>query len=504
VTESEAVKKIDAKGIGLAGHFPYRSGIHPGMYTVKPWTVRQYSGFGNPDEANQRFRDLLEAGATGLSVAFDLPTQMGLDPDNPLSYGEVGRVGVSICRLNDMRKLFDSIPLDQISTSMTINATAPILLLMYQIVAEERGNELINLRGTVQNDILKEFIARGTHIFPEEFSLRLTCNLFNHCLEVLPNWNPISISGYHMEEAGASNIQEIAFTFANAIEYIKKLQDYGLSIDEVAPHFSFFFSAKVALIQETAKFRAAREAWARIVHERFGSSSEKSHKLRFHTQTAGSELFATIPELNLTRVTIQAIAAVLGGTQSLHANSFDEAIGLPSQFSSELAALTQKIISLESDLAEFVDPFAGSYVVESLTSEYVDKILSLISEIDAMGGALSAIKIGYQKQEIHKNAYALSAKIEQKEKKFAHTGFSQKRNSDFAQDHNKWTWTPPNLDELAAYKKSRDARQIASRLTGIEYAVKSNLDLMEPIKNALISGATLGEIVDSMKVGIGK
>jgi methylmalonyl-CoA mutase N-terminal domain/subunit len=482
-----------------AGQYPYRSGIHSEMYTIKPWTIRQYAGFGEAGETNKRFRELISAGVTGLSVAFDLPTQMGLDPDHPLSLGEVGRVGVSICHLQDMRKLLEDIPLDEISISMTINSTAPIILLMYQIVAEEQGVDLNKLRGTVQNDVLKEFIARGTQIFTPEVSLELTGMLFKYCVQNLPSFNPISVSGYHMEEAGASPEQEIGYAFANAIAYLNHFRNLGLAIDEIAPKFSFFFSSKISIIQEVAKFRAAREVWARIIHETFGSNSQRSMKMRFHTQTAGSELFANYPELNLSRVTLQALAAVLGGTQSLHTNSYDEAIALPSNYAAVLATQTQKVLLLESDLNKYVDPFEGSTVVEKLTDELVSDIFKIISEINDLGGAVEAVKQNYQKANIAKKSYETRMEIENGSRVFAHTHseLPKEKSENFIGDT--WSWSAPEPDQLKQFKSNRDQKALNFHLNSITEAIALGNDVMFQIKCSLKVGATVGEIVEAIK-----
>jgi methylmalonyl-CoA mutase N-terminal domain/subunit len=484
-----------------AGFFPYRSGIHSNMYKSKPWTIRQYAGFGDPKDTNQRFKQLIATGATGLSVAFDLPTQMGIDPDNDLARGEAGRVGVSISKLDDMRELLHGIPIEKISTSMTINSTAPILLLMYQIIAEERGISPTALRGTVQNDLLKEFISRGTQVFSPDFSMRLTSNLIKYSLENLPNWNPISISGYHMEEAGADQVQEIAYAFSNAIEYLKSLQSVGLEVQDTAPRFSFFFASKVDLINEVAKFRAAREVWAKLIRYRFGCETEQAMKLRFHCQTAGSELFAQSPELNISRVTIQALSAVFGGAQSIHTNSFDEAIGLPSTLGSTIATQSQKVILLESGLANYVDPFEGSRIVEALTEKLIGKIEEEIERIDQLGGALAAVKINYQKQEISRNAFQHAMNIENGATVFGHTSQFELTDSDSIDTRSDWTWTPPNLDVLAEHKSSRDQSALLETLERISRAVKFEEDLMLPIKNSLLVGATVGEIVQALRDG---
>ncbi len=351
------------------GEFPYTRGVYPSMYTGRPWTMRQYAGFGTAAESNERYKQLLAAGTTGLSVAFDLPTQMGMDSDSDLAHGEVGKVGVAIDSIEDMRTLFNDIPLDQVSTSMTINSPAAILLLMYQLVAEENGIDASALNGTIQNDILKEYIARGTYIYPPKESIRLITDIFSYCKTELPTWNTISISGYHMAEAGANPAQEIAFTLSNGKAYVQAAIDAGLDVDDFAPRLAFFFVSRTSFLEEVAKFRAARRMWARIMRDEFGAKNPKSHMLRFHTQTAGVQLTAQQPEVNLVRVAVQGLAAVLGGTQSLHTNSFDEAIALPTEKAARLALRTQQVLAYETDVTATVDPFAGSYVVESMTDE---------------------------------------------------------------------------------------------------------------------------------------
>src|SRR5256885_11413161 len=358
-----------AERLAEPGGYPYARGVYPTMYTERPWTMRQYAGFGTAAESNARYHQLLAAGTMGLSVAFDLPTQMGYDSDNPIAHGEVGKVGVAIDSIDDMRQLFHGIPLDQVTTSMTINAPGAILLLLYELVAEEQGVGGPALNGKIQNDILKEYIARGTYIFPPKPSLRLVADTFAYCRKEIPRWNTISISGYHMAEAGATPVQEIAFTLANGVAYVRAALDAGLAVDDFAPRLSFFFVARTTLLEEVAKFRAARRIWARIMRDEFGARDPKSWMLRFHTQTAGVQLTAQQPEVNLIRVTTQAIAAILGGTQSLHTNSYDEAIALPSEKAARLALRTQQVLANETDLTATVDPFAGSYVVEAMTDQ---------------------------------------------------------------------------------------------------------------------------------------
>ena len=401
-----------AEKLGQPGAYPFTRGVYPGMYTSRPWTMRQYAGFATAEDSNQRYHELIEAGTTGLSVAFDLPTQMGYDSDAPLAHGEVGKVGVAIDSIEDMRTLLRGIPLDSVSTSMTINAPAALLLLLYQLVAEEQGVPPAALTGTIQNDILKEYIARGTYIYPPGPSLRLVADTFGYCRAEIPRWNTISISGYHMAEAGATPVQEIAFTLANAKEYVRAALRSGLAVDEFGPRLSFFFVARTTLLEEVAKFRAARRLWARIMRDEFGAADPRSQMLRFHTQTAGVQLTAQQPEVNLARVTIQALAAVLGGTQSLHTNAYDEAIALPSQKAARLALRTQQVLAYETDLTATVDPFAGSYAVESMTDDVADAAGQLIDRVEDLGGAVAAIEQGFQKAEIERSAYQVTREID--------------------------------------------------------------------------------------------
>ena len=383
--------------VGEPGEFPFTRGVYPTMYTQRPWTMRQYAGYGTATESNTRYHQLLRAGQSGLSVAFDLPTQMGYDSDEAIAQGEVGKVGVAIDSIEDMRRLFDKIPLDEVSTSMTINAPAAMLLLLYQLVGEEQGVPGAKLTGTVQNDVLKEYIARGTYIYPPAHSLRLTSDIFAYCKAEIPRWNTISISGYHMAEAGANPVQEIAFTLTNGVQYVQAAIDAGMAVDEFAPRLSFFFVARTTLLEEVAKFRAARRIWARMMVERFGARNPKSLMLRFHAQTAGVQLTAQQPELNLIRVTAQAIAAIFGGAQSLHTNAYDEAIALPTEKAARLALRTQQVLAHETDLTATVDPFAGSYAVESMTDEIEAAAVALIEKVDELGGAAHAIEVGFRK-----------------------------------------------------------------------------------------------------------
>src|ERR1044071_1963304 len=401
--------------VGSPGEFPYTRGIYPNMYRGRFWTMRQYAGYATAEESNARYKYLLAHGTTGLSVAFDLPTQIGLDSDDPLSAGEVGKVGVAIDSLEDMERLFDDIPLDQVSTSMTINATASILLCLYLAVARKQRVPFEKVRGTLQNDILKEYIARGTYIYPPEPSLRLVTDIFAFCAREVPNWNTISISGYHIREAGSTAVQEVAFTLANGITYVEAALSAGLEIDDFAPRISFFFNSHNNLLEEIAKFRAARRLWARIMHDRFGARDPRSLMLRFHTQTAGSTLTAQQPEVNVVRTTMQALAAVLGGTQSLHTNAMDEALALPTEDAARLALRTQQVIAFESGVADTVDPLAGSFAIEELTNEIEQRVIDYLDKIDAIGGTLHAIESGYIQREIQNSAYEYQRAVETKD-----------------------------------------------------------------------------------------
>ena len=402
--------------VGYPGEYPYTRGVQPNMYRGRLWTMRQYSGYASPEESNKRYRYLLDEGQTGLSIAFDLPTQTGYDSDHPLATGEVGRAGVPISSLLDMETLFDGIPLDKISTSMTINSTASILLALYIAVAKKQGVDPKTLNGTIQNDILKEYIARGTHIYPPAPSMRLVTDVFKYCREHVPRWNTISISGYHMREAGATAIQELAFTFSNAIAYVDAAVGAGLDVDDFANRLSFFFVAQSNLFEEAAKFRAARRMWAKIMRERFGAKNPRSWMLRFHTQTAGVTLTAQQPDNNVIRTTVQALSAILGGTQSLHVNSRDEALSLPTEESVQISLRTQQILAHESGVTETVDPLAGSYYVENLTDRLEAAAFEYIDEIDRMGGAVSALESGYQTREIHESAFKHQREVESEDR----------------------------------------------------------------------------------------
>jgi methylmalonyl-CoA mutase N-terminal domain/subunit len=462
--------------------------------------MRQYAGFGDAAESNRRYHDLIKAGSTGLSVAFDLPTQMGYDSDHELAHGEVGKVGVAIDTVDDLRDLFNGIPLDQISTSMTINAPAATLLLMYQIIAEENGINPKNLTGTIQNDILKEYISRGTYIFPPTASLRLTTDIFQYCNDELPKWNTISISGYHMSEAGATPSQEIAFTLANGIEYVRTAIAAGLDIDDFGPRLAFFFVSRTTLLEEVAKFRAARRIWARIMKEEFGAKDPKSQMLRFHTQTAGVQLTAQQPEVNLMRITVQALAAIFGGTQSLHTNSYDEAIALPTEKAARLAVRTQQILAYETDVTNTVDPFAGSYAVEAMTDEIESEILRLMSKIEALGGARAAVEVGYQKNAIEESAYDYALQVEKAERVIV--GVNK---FEIAQEEK---YQPLRVDpkieaqqiaKLAKVRASRDNKAVEAALAQLSEAAQSSANVLYPMKKALTLKATGGEIADTLR-----
>jgi methylmalonyl-CoA mutase N-terminal domain/subunit len=483
--------------LGYPGEFPFTRGIQPTMYRGRFWTMRQYAGFGTAEETNTRFKLLLEAGQTGLSTAFDLPTQMGYDSDHAMAQGEVGRVGVAIDTLADMRRLLDGIPLDRVSTSMTINATASTLLALYIAVADERGIPRGKLSGTIQNDILKEYIARGTYIYPPEPSLRLITDIFAFCNAEVPRWNTISISGYHIREAGSTAAQEIAFTFADAVEYVKRALDAGLEVDRFAPRLSFFFASHNDLFEEVAKFRAARRLWARVMKERFGASDE-SAKLRFHTQTGGVTLQAQQPLNNVVRVTVQALAAVLGGTQSLHTNGYDEALSLPTAQAATLALRTQQVLAYESGAGDTVDPLAGSYFVEALTTAVEEKAREYLEKIDEMGGAAEAI--AYMQEEIHRAAYAHQIAVEEGDKtivgvnKFA----TEEASVDLAQPDFS-ALERSQRAQLAEVRASRDNAEVAARLEAIRSAARGTENLMPRIIDAVKAMCTLGEIGDALR-----
>lgn len=483
------------KELGFPGNYPFTRGVQPSMYRGRLWTMRQYAGYATAEESNARYRYLLDQGQTGLSVAFDLPTQIGYDADDPMAQGEVGKVGVSISSVEDMETLFKDIPLDKVSTSMTINAPAAILLAFYIAIAKRQGVPLNQLRGTIQNDILKEYVARGTYIFPPEPSMRLITDVFKFCKGEIPRWNTISISGYHIREAGSTAAQEVAFTLANGIAYIQAAIDAGLEVDDFASQLSFFFNAHNNFLEEIAKFRAARRLYARIMRERFGAKNKKSCRLRFHTQTAGSTLTAQQPENNIVRVTLQALAAVLGGTQSLHTNSMDEALWLPTEKSVRVALRTQQIIAYESGVADTVDPLAGSYVIESLTDQ-IEKIAEdYIEKIDAMGGALSAINNGFMQREIQDAAYKVQRAVESGEEIVVGV-------NDFQVDEEielESLKVDLKVEEdqkarLSALRESRDNDKVTELLGTLEAAAKSDTPLMPLFIECVEHDVTLGEI----------
>ena len=486
--------------LGRPGEYPFTRGVYSRMYVDRPWTMRQYAGFASAAESNRRYHQLIEAGTTGLSVAFDLPTQMGYDSDAQVAHGEVGKVGVAIDSISDMRTLFSGIPLDQVSTSMTINAPAAVLLLMYQTVGEEQGAQPGQLTGTIQNDVLKEYIARGTYIYPPRPSLRLVADTFAYCRTELPRWNTISISGYHMAEAGATPVQEIAFTLANAREYVRAALGSGLDIDDFAPRLSFFFVARTTLLEEVAKFRAARRLWAHIMRHEFRAEDPRSQMLRFHTQTAGVQLTAQQPEVNLVRVSLQALAAVLGGTQSLHTNSFDEALALPSAKAARLALRTQQVIAYESDLAATADPFAGSYAIESMTDEIEAAAEDLMDRIEEMGGAAAAIERGFQKAEIEGAAYQVAREIDTGERVIV--GVNR-----FIADGEE-PYQPLRVDpsieaeqaeRLARLRQTR-AQVAASRaISVLKTTAEGTGNVLYPLRDALRADATLGEVCDALR-----
>ena len=489
-----------ASQLGLPGEYPFTRGVYPTMYTGRPWTMRQYAGFGTAAESNARYRELLAAGTTGLSVAFDLPTQMGYDSDHPLAHGEVGKVGVAIDSIDDMRLLFDGIALDEVSTSMTINSTAAILLLLYELVAQEQGVPGTALNGTIQNDVLKEYIARGTYIYPPAQSLRLITDIFTYCRQSIPKWNTISISGYHMAEAGATPVQEVAFTLADGIAYVQAALDSGQDIDEFAPRLAFFFVSRTTFLEEVAKFRAARRMWARIMRERFGAKDPKSWMLRFHTQTAGVQLTAQQPEVNLVRVAVQGLAAVLGGTQSLHTNSFDEAIALPTAKAARLALRTQQVLAYETDVCGTVDPFAGSYVVESLTDELESAASALIQRIDDLGGAVAAIEQGFQKSEIERSAYEVAQQIDAGDRVIVGVNrFTVESEERYEPMRVNPAIEVEQTERLRALRANRDQAQVDAALAQIRQAAEGTANLLPPMRAALQARATVGEVSDALR-----
>jgi methylmalonyl-CoA mutase, N-terminal domain len=489
-----------ADRLGEPGEFPFTRGVYRTMYTERPWTMRQYAGFGSAAESNARYHQLLRAGTTGLSVAFDLPTQMGMDSDAPLAHGEVGKVGVAIDSIADMRLLLAGIPLGEVSTSMTINAPAAVLLLLYQLVAEEQGVPGEELNGTIQNDVLKEYIARGTYIYPPPQSLRLVTDTFAYCRAEIPRWNTISVSGYHMAEAGATPAQEVAFTLADGVAYVQAAVDAGLKVDDFAPRLAFFFVSRTAFLEEVAKFRAARRIWASIMRDEFGAKDPRSQMLRFHTQTAGVQLTAQQPEVNLVRVAVQALAAALGGTQSLHTNSFDEAIALPTEKAARLALRTQQVIAYETDITATVDPFAGSYAIEAMTDEIEACVRGLMRQVADLGGAVAAIENGFQKREIEHSAYAIAQEIDSAERVVV--GVNRFRVD--ADERYEPLRVNPKIEaeqkqRLAALRADRDTPTVGERLVALRHAAEGHDNVLYPMREALRARATVGEVCDALR-----
>jgi methylmalonyl-CoA mutase N-terminal domain/subunit len=499
-TEEDLAGFDPAEKLGRPGSFPYTRGVRADMYRGRLWTMRQYAGFGTAEATNERFKFLLGAGQTGLSCAFDLPTQMGLDSDHPRAEGEVGKVGVAIDSLADMRLLLAGLPLDQVTTSMTINSTAAILLLLYELVAEEQGVDGSKIGGTIQNDILKEYVARGTYVYPPRPSMRLVVDTFAYCAEHVPQWNMISISGYHIREAGSTAVQEIAFTLANGIAYVEAALAAGLKVDDFAPRLSFFWNAHNNLFEEVAKYRAARRMWARIMTDRFGATDERSKLLRFHTQTGGSTLTAQQPENNIVRVTLQALAAALGGTQSLHTNGFDEALGLPTERAAKLALRTQQVVGYESGVADTVDPLAGSYFIETLTDEVERGAQDYLDRIDALGGAVAAIEARFMQDEIESAAYAFAKAVDDNEKVVV--GVNK-----FVDDaHEPSEVFPIDVElqrsQVARTQKvraERDQARVDAALADVRTAAQGTANVLPPMKEALRAMATLGEVSDVLR-----
>jgi methylmalonyl-CoA mutase, N-terminal domain len=490
----------DHTQLGYPGEYPFTRGIQPTMYRSRLWTMRQYAGFASAEESNKRYHFLLAQGTTGLSVAFDLPTQMGYDADHPLSVGEVGKVGVSISSLEDMETLLHGLPLDRISTSMTINATASILLALYIAVAKKQGAEVRKLSGTVQNDVLKEYIARGTYIYPPQHSMRIVTDMFRYCAEHLPRWNTISISGYHVREAGATAVQEIAFTLSNAISYVQAAVDAGLNVDTFAGQLSFFFNSHNNLFEEVAKFRAARRMWAKIMRERFHAQDPRSMMLRFHTQTAGSTLTAQQPDNNIVRTAYQALSAVLGGTQSLHTNSKDEALSLPTEDAARVALRTQQILAYETGVADVVDPLAGSYYVEALTNKIEEEAWKYIAQIDALGGSVRAIERGFMQAEIEQAAYDYQQALDsQRAIVVSVNRFVQEDEQRPILLHVDPEVGKQQTAKLAALRQRRDNEQVQQVLGALERAAAGSDNLLPPIIAAVEAYATLGEISDAMR-----
>jgi methylmalonyl-CoA mutase N-terminal domain/subunit len=484
--------------LGEPGSFPFTRGIHEGMYRDRLWTMRQYAGFATPEDTNQRYRYLTEHGSTGLSMAFDLPTQLGRDSDDPLCRGEVGRTGVPIDTIEDMRICFDQISLDEVSTSMTINAPAAILLLLYELVGAEQGVPSEKLRGTVQNDVLKEYMARGNYIYPPEATMRLTTDIFEYCRENVPRWNTISISGYHIREKGCSAVQEVAFTLSNAIAYVEAALERGLKIDEFAPRLAFFFNGHNNVFQEVAKFRAVRRMWAKIVKERFGAQDESSMKIRFHTQTGGVTLQAQQPEVNIIRVALQGFAAVCGGTQSLHTNGFDEALALPTERSARIALRTQQVLAHESGAADTVDPFAGSYFVESLTDEIEQRSWELMEKVEQLGGSVEALE--FMQREIEESAASYHERYKTGQDVIVGVN---KYVTDQVDDVDILRVDPEaeerQLTRLAAFKEGRDQAVTDAKLEALRDVARGDGNLLHPIRDALAADASIGEVCGAMR-----
>jgi methylmalonyl-CoA mutase, N-terminal domain len=493
------------RDLGSPGEPPFTRGVYGSMYRGRLWTMRQYAGMGTAEETNRRFRYLLEHGQTGLSVAFDLPTQMGLDSDHARAEGEVGRTGVAIDSVEDMHRLLEGIPLDQVTTSMTINATAAILLLLYELVAEEQGVGPDRLGGTVQNDILKEYAARGTYVYPPQPSMRLVTDMFAYCRQRIPRWNTISISGYHMREAGATSVQEVAFTLANGMAYVQAALDAGLAVDEFAPRLSFFFACHMNFFEEVAKFRAARRMWARIMADRFGARDPKSLMLRFHTQTGGATLTAQQPENNIVRTALEALAAVLGGTQSLHTNSFDEALALPTERSARIALRTQQVIAHESGAPDTADPLGGSYFVEALTNDVEQRAWQYLDKIDGMGGAVRAIEAGWIQDEIHESAFRIQEGIESGDRVVV--GVNR-----WAEDDEEPVELLPfdqeavrrQVERVRDLRRNRDDGAVRRALSEVEDVARGSDSLLFPMREALKARATLGEVSDALRQVFGE
>ncbi|MCI4331160.1 MAG: methylmalonyl-CoA mutase family protein [Thermoplasmata archaeon] len=511
--EDEEAQAVDR--LGFPGQFPYTRGIQPTMYRGRLWTFRQYSGFGSATETNRRFRYLLEGGQTGLSVAFDLPTQIGYDSDHPRAVGEVGRCGVAITSIGDMRSLLDAIPLAKATVSMTINATAPILTALLLAVGEEQGVPRARLGGTVQNDILKEYIARGTYIYPPEPSLRLSTDLIEFATREMPQWNYISVSGYHMREAGATAAQEVAFTISNAVAYVRAVKARGLDVDEFLPRLSFFFSADRNFLEEIAKFRAARRLWAHVAKETLGARNARSGQLRFHTQTAGSSLTAQQPELNVIRTTLEALSAVLGGTQSLHTNAFDEALGLPTEAAARLALRTQQILAEESGVASTIDPLGGAYEIEYLTERVEDEARRYLERVETMGGSLIAIEKGFFQSEISREAYRIARARESKEERVVGVNVFPEGNPGFSL-FEKGRRRGPHVQHvgdlrekaqvrsLARWRRTRDARKARASVEALRKATEAGENVMPAVVRAVVAGATLGEVAGVWRESFGE